>query len=114
MVITWQGTAVLGPGQVATAFTEMDILMASTVGFNLTVDAPAFSLTFTWDGQQFGHSGDVPEEVIGIELVNMTMPEHDCCIARVKYVSETTVSSTAAWDIVSGDGDLQQASLTVE
>lgn len=114
MVITWFGTAVLGPGQVATAFTEVDILTASTVGFTLTVDAPAISLSFTWDGQQFSHGGGVPSEVAGIELINMTLPGHDRCIARVKYLSDTTINTTVTWDIVSGDGDLQQASLTVE
>lgn len=114
MSITWSGTAVLGPDQVATAFTEVDILSASMVGFTLTVDSPAISLSFTWNGQQFSHGGEVASEVASIELVNMTLPGHDCCIARVKYVSDTTVNTTATWDVVSGDGSLQQASLTIE
>lgn len=114
MVFTWFGTAVLGPGQVATAFTEVDIITASTVGFTLAVDAPAITLTFTWDGQHFTHENEPNDAVVGIELVNMTLPGHDRCIARVKYVSDTTVNSTTTWDIVSGDGDLLQASLTVE
>lgn len=114
MIITWLGTALLGPGQVATTFAEVDIVTASTVGFTLTVDEPAIALSFTWDGQHFSHENEPNDLVVGIELVNMTVPGYDRCLARVKYVSETLVNSSAHWEVAFGDGDLLQAALTVE
>jgi hypothetical protein len=113
MTTTWSGSATLDPGQVAVAYTEMDIVTPSTVGFNLTVDTPAIDLSFTWDGQAFTHSGDVPDDVIGVEMLNMTLPGDDCCEVWVKYVSATTITTTATWTITTGDGVLEHPSLTV-
>lgn len=114
MSTTWSGSTTLGPDQVAIAYTEVDIITPSTVGFNLTVDAPVISLSFTWDGSEFTHEGDIPDEVIGIELLNMTLPGDDCCEVWVKYVSNSTITSTATWVITSGDGVLEHPALTVE
>lgn len=112
MATSWSGAAALDPSQVATAYAEVDIITPSTVGFSLTVDVPAISLSFTWNGQDFTHAGDVPDDIVGIELLNMTMPNDDCCEVWVKYVSQTTITTTATWAITSGDGVLEHPSLT--
>lgn len=113
MATSWSGSATLDPGQVATAYTEVDIVNPPAVGFTLTVDNPAISLSFAWDGQDFAHTGDVPDQVIAVELLNMTMPGDDCCEIWVRYVSETTVTSTVTWEIVTGDGVLEHPALTI-
>lgn len=112
MSLTWSGSITLGPDQVGIAYAEVDIVTPSTVGFSLSVDQPAISLSFTWDGQDFSHSGDVPDSIIGIELLNMTMPGDDCCEIWVKYVTEVSITTTATWAITAGDGVLEHPSLT--
>lgn len=111
---TWSGSATLDPGQVAVFYTEIDVITPSTVSFSMASDFPAFDLAFTWDGQEFTHSGDVPDEVIGVELLNMTLPGDDCCEVWIKYVSDTTVTTTVTLTLTSGDGAVEHPSLTVE
>lgn len=113
MSSTWSGSITLGPDQVGIAYTEVSVVAPSTVAFTLTVDEPAISTSFTWDGQDITHSGVVPDQVIGVELLNMTLPSGDRCGVWVKFVSETTVTSHATWSIVSGDGVLEYSALTV-
>lgn len=110
---TWSGSATLDPGQVAVVYAEVDILSPSTVGFSIVVDTPAIDIDFTWDGANFTHSGDVPDNILGIELLNMTLPGDDCCEIWLKYVSETSVTTSVTITLTSGDGTVEHSSLTV-
>lgn len=114
MSSTWSGSLTLGPDQVAVAYTEVDIVNPSTVVFTLSVDEPTINLTFSWDGQGFTHSGDPSDQVVGVHLLNMTLPGDDCCEVWVKYITGSPVTSAATWSIISGDGVLEHPSLTIE
>lgn len=114
MSSTWSGSITLGPDQVGVAYVEVDSLLQSSVSFHLSIDSPSLELDITWDGADFTHSGNVSDSVIGLELLNKGLSTHSCCEVWVKYVSDTVITSTATWSIVSGDGILGQSSLTIE
>lgn len=112
--MTWSGSVTLEANQVVVAYSEVNVVSPSTVGFSLTVDDPPINLFFTWDGQEFTNSSSLLDQVVGVQLVNMTLPGHNCCEVYVKYFSDVPTTSTATWSIVSGDGILEHPSLTIE
>ena len=111
MATYWSGTNTFSAGQ--TAIVETTVVASDDDGFDLSllVDQPSLDRLCIWDGSMFICQNDAPDYLISAQNLNL-YPEVRSYRVRVTLVSEAGGSTTAEWNIASGNATLEASSLT--
>lgn len=113
MATTWSGSVELTNGQVAVA--ETTVVASDDGGFylTLTTDTPALDRLCIWDGDRFICENDSHDYLISAQNLNL-YPEVRSYRVKVTFSAVETATTTAQWNITSGNASLESSSLTAE
>lgn len=113
MATYWSGSVSLTAGQVAVV--ETQVVGSDDNGFhlNLTLDDPSFSLDCYHSDGNFVCQTPGYDFLLAAEELDMT-PEVRRYRVRITFSAVNTATTTAEWNIVSGNATLEQSSLTAE
>lgn len=112
MATYWTGSIDLAAGQMAVVQTYVQAVNTGGFTLNLTFDQPAFDLTCTYDGSRFFCATPDYECLIAAEELDM-YPDYPLRY-RIKITFKALVDgvTTAQWNILAGNANLLEPSLT--
>lgn len=113
MALTWSSTCTLLEGQTATAYAEVEMSGTDDVLVRLTVVDPELVINCTRSQKRFLCEHDGVEQMVSVcERMMGTGAEQRFSI-QVVFKALVDSTSSATFDLIAGDGDIQNASLTV-
>lgn len=112
MALTWNGTCGLLAGQTAVAYAECATAFVGDVHFRLTITSPDLVIDCYRTGGQFVCEHDELEQMISVVEVLHVTETGQTFSMQVGFKALVDGTADVTFEIVSGSGDVQNASVT--